>query len=57
MDLITCFAVCFVIKNAATEIAGIYRGLDESGALLLQNEDGIAVFNAGEVSMRHGDQR
>ena len=44
-----------VIKNAATEIAGIYRGLDETGALLLQNEDGIVVFNAGEVSMRHGN--
>jgi len=46
-----------VIKNAVSEISGIYRGLDETGALLLQTEDGIVAINAGEVSMRHGDVR
>ena len=42
------------IKNASSQVEGIYRGLDATGGLLLENHQGITVYNAGEVSMRAG---
>ncbi len=44
-----------VLKSASFQVEGIYRGLDATGGLLLENQQGIAVYNAGEVSMRGGE--
>ena len=45
-----------MIKSATQQTEGIYRGLDVNGALLLETDQGISVFNAGEVSMRQGNK-
>lgn len=41
-----------VMKNAADAVEGVYLGLDNTGALLLETAQGVKAFNAGEVSMR-----
>ena len=41
-----------IIKNAVEAVEGTYLGLDNTGALLLETQQGVKVFNAGEVSMR-----
>jgi len=41
-----------VIKNAHNQVEGIYKGIDVDGGFILENNEGITVHNAGEVSMR-----
>lgn len=43
-----------VIKAGNKRISGINRGIDASGALLLETSDGITRFHGGEVSLRAG---
>lgn len=40
---------------ADSEVAGVAAGVDASGALLLETEDGVRAFNSGEVSLRPQD--
>lgn len=40
------------VKMAEQEIPGINRGIDDQGNLLVETEDGVRAFNAGEVSLR-----
>ena len=44
-----------VIHRGSARIDGRDGGVNEEGNLLLQTEDGIQVFNAGEVSLRVRD--
>ncbi|MDC8832206.1 bifunctional biotin--[acetyl-CoA-carboxylase] ligase/biotin operon repressor BirA [Alteromonas gilva] len=41
-----------VIKSGDKRIKGVNRGIDASGALLLETSDGITRFHGGEVSLR-----
>lgn len=41
-----------VVKTGDKRISGINRGIDASGALLLETADGITRFHGGEVSLR-----
>lgn len=41
-----------VVKSGQKRISGINRGVDHSGALLLETSDGITRFHGGEVSLR-----
>lgn len=41
-----------VVKSGQKRISGINRGIDASGALLLETSDGITRFHGGEVSLR-----
>lgn len=34
------------------QISGVHRGIDESGALLVETEEGISAYHGGEVSLR-----
>ena len=43
-----------VIKAGNKRISGVNRGIDASGALLLETSDGITRFHGGEVSLRAG---
>ncbi|MEN8175769.1 MAG: bifunctional biotin--[acetyl-CoA-carboxylase] ligase/biotin operon repressor BirA [Pseudomonadota bacterium] len=36
-------------------LSGIYRGVDDTGGLLLETTAGVRTFHAGEVSLRAGD--
>ena len=40
------------IISGENKIDGIYRGLDKTGSLLLEVNDKVRAFNAGEVSLR-----
>lgn len=41
-----------VVKSGDKRFSGINRGIDGSGALLIETADGIARFHGGEVSLR-----
>lgn len=41
-----------VLKMGERRFSGINRGVDTSGALLVETEDGISRFHGGEVSLR-----
>lgn len=41
-----------VVKTGNKRISGVNRGIDASGALLLETADGITRFHGGEVSLR-----
>lgn len=41
-----------MIMTAMTQIAGHARGVDDTGALLLETESGMQRFHSGEVSLR-----
>ena len=43
------------VQISASEIAGIALGVDASGALLLDTENGVKSVNAGEVSIQKND--
>jgi len=43
-----------VVRNAERAISGRHRGIDESGALLLESDGELRSFYAGEVSLRTG---
>lgn len=41
-----------VVTGLAQDLAGIGRGVDEHGALLVETADGVRLVQAGEVSLR-----
>lgn len=43
-----------VLETAQAQIHGLARGVDSSGALLLENAAGLQRFHAGEVTLRSG---
>jgi BirA family biotin operon repressor/biotin-[acetyl-CoA-carboxylase] ligase len=43
-----------VLDTLRDKVRGMVRGVDSSGALLLECADGVRRFNAGEVSLRGG---
>ncbi|MGD8999389.1 MAG: bifunctional biotin--[acetyl-CoA-carboxylase] ligase/biotin operon repressor BirA [Granulosicoccaceae bacterium] len=43
-----------VLETPRSRIRGMARGVDSSGALLLENASGLQRFHAGEVSLRGG---
>ena len=43
-----------VLDTHREQIRGIVRGVDNTGALLLESANGLSRFNAGEVSLRGG---
>jgi BirA family biotin operon repressor/biotin-[acetyl-CoA-carboxylase] ligase len=40
------------LRSGAARLAGIHRGIDDDGALLLETEAGVRPYHAGEVSLR-----
>jgi len=44
------------IMYGQQRVAGTAMGVDDSGAIVLQTEDGVREFNGGEVSLRGVDQ-
>ena len=41
-----------VLQMGEKRFSGIDRGVDASGALLVETQDGITRFHGGEVSLR-----
>ncbi|WP_428622211.1 bifunctional biotin--[acetyl-CoA-carboxylase] ligase/biotin operon repressor BirA [Sedimenticola sp.] len=44
-----------VLQMGSRQIEGVHRGVESSGALLLETADGIRAFHGGEVSLRRLD--
>jgi len=42
------------VTRGQTSYAGIYRGIADSGAMLLEGPSGVGEYHAGEVSLRKG---
>ncbi|AFU99037.1 bifunctional biotin--[acetyl-CoA-carboxylase] ligase/biotin operon repressor BirA [Simiduia agarivorans] len=45
------------LSSAATVHRGVARGVDASGALLLETDDGVQAMHGGELSLRAGHDR
>jgi BirA family biotin operon repressor/biotin-[acetyl-CoA-carboxylase] ligase len=41
-----------ILQMGARQIEGIHRGVEPSGALLLETAEGIRAYHGGEVSLR-----
>lgn len=51
-DYDVCFGQQVSVTGAGAATAGLSRGIDPAGGLLLETEDGMRVFKGGEVSLR-----
>jgi len=49
-DIVKDRSVC--LSSPAQEIAGVVRGVDDAGSLLLETANGIEVIQSGEISLR-----